>query len=103
MTYAEYEAKINGIVADPGTLGAGAAELLAEIKKDTAELEGHRTRAETLQEDLNKANRLLFHRLTGTNLPAGAESQDPEEWENLKGIDAVNAYIKSHPKPEENK
>lgn len=96
MTYAEYEKKIDDILAKPESIGIGLAEIRDEIKKDLEAGETHKARADSLQDNLNKANWLLFQRETGK--PEHTAETENEDWAEMKGIEAVDAYIKAHEK-----
>lgn len=92
MTYAEYEAKIREIVANPSTLATASVDLLAEIKKDTETLESvhaqnsaHEARIRALQED----NYKLFLRATD----AQADGAKPQAQESEKPFDDAIARM----------
>lgn len=68
MTYPEYQAKINEMVANPDKVATLSVDLLAEIQKDTGLIETMHTKAAESEKkirELQDTNYQMFLRMTG--------------------------------------
>lgn len=83
MTYDEYKAKINEMIANPDKVAVHAVDLLAEIEKDTtiiAQAHVDKQAADSKIRELQEANYQMFLRMTDGQPSSGGSSgaQEPE-------------------------
>lgn len=99
MKYEDYETRLNSVVSNPDTAPVTIQEVLAEIKTDLTSLESANTgiaeRDERIK-SLQDTNIKLFMSQTGE----GEAEADPEDWSELEGDEALEAFISAHEKEE---
>lgn len=94
MKYQEYEKMIKDIIAKPDTAMADIGGVLESLKTDLEGAESLTSENAALKDrirDLQDTNAKLFLGVTGK----GSEDDDKEdEFEDLEGADALNAFAK---------
>lgn len=105
MTYSEYEQKFREIAANPDP--ALLVSVLGEIKKDcdkfdgaTASAEISKKQIEELQATVQKQKADMYDVLMGAGFRRPADQipkqeDKQEEWENLRGQAALDAFVAS--------
>lgn len=97
MTFEEYEQKINHAVLNQDEIPVIMQEVLKELKTDLTSLESFK--AKTTEQDekikaLQESNVKLF--LGQTGKPEEKPEEKPTDYEDLQGIEAVNAFMDSN-------
>lgn len=81
MTYHEYQAKINEMVANPDKIATMSVDLLAEIQKDTSLIDTmHANAAEHEKKirELQDSNYQMFLRMTGDQSTLSGTKTEPD-------------------------
>ncbi len=95
MTYEEYEKKLTALVTDPDSAPVAVQDILNEIKADTdviASLTADISAKDEKIRGLQDTNTKLFLQITGNE----SNADTPDEWEDLEGDEAIEAFINAH-------
>lgn len=95
MKYEDYEARLTGVVSNPDSAPIAVQEILTELKSDAATMDS--MAAELSAKDakireLQDTNTKLFLQVTGTD----SGEDKPEDWSELTGEEALEAFIEAH-------
>lgn len=99
MTYDEYKEKITGLISDPDSAPVAVTDILSSIEADLNSLDsatkGIAERDERIA-SLQATNVDLMGKILMEQGSDAESVADPEDWSELEGNEALEAFIEAH-------
>ena len=95
MKYEDYESRLTGLITQPESAPIAVQSILEDLKSDAATMESMASELSEKDEkirQLQDTNTRLFLQVTGTD----SSDEKPEEWSDLTGDEALEAFIEAH-------